>query len=95
MPASNFAPEKFPDLAQTPPIGWNRWNKFQGNVDETIVRAMAVAMATNSMKDAGYQYINIDDCWQGERDAQGFIQADAKNFLPASMRSPIMFTRKH
>jgi alpha-galactosidase len=72
--------QKFSDLAQTPPMGWNSWNKFQGNVDETIVRAMADAMATNGMKDAGYQYINIDDCWQGQRDAQGFIQADAKKF---------------
>jgi len=66
--------------ALTPPMGWNSWNKFQGNVDEQIVRAMADAMATNGMKDAGYQYINIDDCWQGRRDAQGFIQADPAKF---------------
>ena len=43
-------------------------------------RAMADAMAANGMKDAGYQYINIDDCWHGERDAQGFIQADPAKF---------------
>ncbi|HEY1661568.1 MAG TPA: glycoside hydrolase family 27 protein [Verrucomicrobiae bacterium] len=66
--------------ALTPPMGWNSWNKFQGNVDEQIVRAMADAMATNGMKDAGYQYINIDDCWQGQRDAQGFIQPDSAKF---------------
>jgi alpha-galactosidase len=72
--------QKFNELALTPPMGWNSWNKFQCNVDETIVRAMADAMATNGMKDAGYQYINIDDCWQGERDAQGFIQADPVKF---------------
>ena len=72
--------QKFPDLALTPPMGWNSWNKFACNVDEQIVRAMADAMATNGMKDAGYQFINIDDCWQGERDAQGFIQADPVKF---------------
>jgi alpha-galactosidase len=76
----NLHAQKFPNLALTPPMGWNSWNKFQCDVDETIVRAMADAMATNGMKDAGYQYINIDDCWQGERDAQGFIQPDAKKF---------------
>jgi alpha-galactosidase len=72
--------QKFANLAQTPPMGWNSWNKFQSGVDESIIRAMADAMATNGMKDAGYQYINIDDAWQGERDPQGFIQADPKKF---------------
>jgi alpha-galactosidase len=72
--------QKFPGLALTPPMGWNSWNKFQCDVNESIIRAMADAMATNGMKDAGYQYINIDDCWQGSRDAQGFIQADAAKF---------------
>jgi alpha-galactosidase len=72
--------QKFAGLARTPPMGWNSWNKFQCNVDETIIRAMADAMATNGMKAAGYQYINIDDCWQGQRDARGFIQADPLKF---------------
>jgi alpha-galactosidase len=72
--------QKFAGLARTPPMGWNSWNKFQCNVDETIIRAMADAMTTNGMKAAGYQYINIDDCWQGQRDARGFIQADPLKF---------------
>jgi alpha-galactosidase len=72
--------QKFPGLARTPPMGWNSWNKFQCNVDETIIRAMADAMATNGMKAAGYKYINIDDCWQGERNARGFIQPDPVKF---------------
>jgi len=72
--------QKIPGLARTPPMGWNSWNKFQCNVDETIIRAMADAMATNGMKEAGYRYINIDDCWQGQRDAKGFIQADPVKF---------------
>jgi len=66
-------------LAKTPPMGWNSWNKFAGRVDDAGVRAMADAMASNGMKDAGYQYINIDDTWQAEmRDAEGRIQANRK-----------------
>jgi len=78
--------QKFPGLARTPPMGWNSWNKFQCDVDETIIRTTADAMATNGMKDAGYRYINIDDCWQGQRDARGFIQADQIKF-PSGMKA--------
>src|ERR1700690_2901812 len=76
----NLHAQSFDGLALTPPMGWNSWNKFQCDIDETIIRAMADAMATNGMKDAGYQYINIDDCWQGQRDTRGFIQADPVKF---------------
>ena len=72
--------QKFEQLAPTPPMGWNSWNKFACNVNEQIIRETADAMAANGMKDAGYQYINIDDCWQGERDRQGFIQPDPNKF---------------
>ncbi len=65
-------------LAKTPPMGWNSWNKFAGRVTGDDVRAMADAMASNGMKSAGYQYINIDDAWQGGRDAQGNIQPNKK-----------------
>jgi alpha-galactosidase len=67
-------------LAQTPPMGWNSWNKFACNIDETIVRAQADAMVSSGMHDAGYQYIVIDDCWQGARDADGNIQPDPQRF---------------
>jgi alpha-galactosidase len=72
--------QKFPGLALTPQMGWNSWNKFQGRVSEELIRETADAMATNGMKAAGYQYVNIDDLWQGERDADGNITADAKRF---------------
>jgi alpha-galactosidase len=65
-------------LAKTPPMGWNSWNKFAGRVDDAAVRAMADAMASNGMKAAGYTYINIDDTWEGERDAQGNITTNKK-----------------
>lgn len=65
-------------VALTPPMGWNSWNHFHCGVTEDIIRAQAHAMATNGMKAAGYQYVNIDDCWQGGRDAQGNIQPNSK-----------------
>ena len=67
-------------LAKTPPMGWNSWNKFACNIDEATVRRIADAMASNGMKDAGYEYVVIDDCWHGPRDAGGFITYDAKRF---------------
>jgi alpha-galactosidase len=65
-------------LARTPPMGWNSWNKFAGRVDDASVRGMADAMVSSGMKDAGYIYINIDDTWEAERDAQGNIQSNKK-----------------
>jgi alpha-galactosidase len=60
-------------LAKTPPMGWNSWNKFQTHIDDKTVRAIADAAASLGMKDAGYIYINIDDGWQGSRDASGML----------------------
>ncbi|XHS77366.1 glycoside hydrolase family 27 protein [Burkholderiaceae bacterium UC74_6] len=69
-----------PNIAPTPPMGWNSWNKFACNVSEQLLRQQADAMAASGMKDAGYQYIVIDDCWQKSRDADGNIQADPERF---------------
>ena len=66
------------DLASRPPMGWNSWNHFHRNVDDAAVRAQADAMVSSGMRDAGYIYVNIDDTWQGERDAQGNIQANSR-----------------
>jgi alpha-galactosidase len=65
-------------LAATPPMGWNSWNHFACKVSDVVVRASADAIASNGMKAAGYVYVNIDDCWQGQRDANGMIQGNAK-----------------
>jgi alpha-galactosidase len=64
--------------ARTPPMGWNSWNHFACKVTEADVRAAADAIVSTSMKSAGYIYVNIDDCWQGKRDAQGVIHANEK-----------------
>ena len=65
-------------LAKTPPMGWNSWNLFQSKVDDATVRTMADAMVSSGMRDAGYIYVNIDDTWEGVRDAQGNLQANHK-----------------
>lgn len=63
--------------ARTPPMGWNSWNHFGCHVTDAIIREQAKAMATTGMKAAGYRYVNIDDCWEGKRDADGFIHPNA------------------
>jgi alpha-galactosidase len=65
-------------LAKTPPMGWNSWNLFAGRIDDQTVRTMADAMVSSGMRDAGYIYVNIDDTWEGVRDAQGNIQSNHK-----------------
>ena len=90
VPTGTDRPAEWPTegngLAQTPPMGWNTWNKFGCNVDEQLIRGAADAMVANGMREAGYQYIVIDDCWHGERDADGFIQPDPVRF-PSGMKA--------
>ncbi len=88
---NTLAPSKDPKrvangLAQTPPMGWNSWNKFACNVNEGVIRATADAIASNGMKDAGYEYVVIDDCWHGTRDANGFITEDRQRF-PSGLKA--------
>jgi alpha-galactosidase len=64
--------------ALTPPMGWNSWNHYACKVTDADVRAAADAIVSTGMKSAGYIYVNIDDCWQGKRDAQGVIHANEK-----------------
>lgn len=72
--------QKFQNLAMTPPMGWNSWNKFACDVSEKLLKETADAMVTSGLRDAGYEYIVIDDCWQIGRDSMGFIIADPKRF---------------
>ncbi|UXX80986.1 glycoside hydrolase family 27 protein [Reichenbachiella carrageenanivorans] len=67
-------------LAPTPPMGFISWNLFEGNISEDIVKSLADAMVENGLKDAGYEYIILDDLWHGERDENGNIQPDPKKF---------------
>ena len=59
-------------LAPTPPMGWNSWNRFHCDIDARLIRETADAMVSSGMRDAGYEYVNIDDCWEAaSRDANG------------------------
>lgn len=79
--------QKFEGLAQTPPMGWNTWNTFAGDINEALVKETAEAMIENGMRDAGYVYIVLDDTWSTrERDAQGNLVADPDKF-PSGMKA--------
>ena len=67
-------------LAETPPMGWNSWNKFGCDINEAMIRGQAEAMVSSGMKAAGYEYVVIDDCWHGPRDSNGNITADPVRF---------------
>lgn len=68
-------------IAVTPPMGWNSWNCFRENVDEEKIRSIADAMVSSGMKDAGYEYIVIDDGWMTkERDSNGHIIVNHEKF---------------
>ncbi|HUU83538.1 MAG TPA: NPCBM/NEW2 domain-containing protein [Phycisphaerae bacterium] len=65
-------------LALTPPMGWNSWNVWGTSVDDAKVRAAADWMVDSGLAAHGYRYINIDDAWEGERDADGRIRTNEK-----------------
>lgn len=72
---------EYDGLAKTPPMGWNSWNKFKENINDQLIREIADAMVSSGMRDAGYEYINIDDFWEAEnRDSLGNIQSDPERF---------------
>jgi alpha-galactosidase len=65
-------------LALTPPLGWNSWNVWGGSVDAAKIRAAADAMVSSGLAAHGYQFVNIDDGWEGQRDANGVLQPNQK-----------------
>jgi alpha-galactosidase len=68
-------------FAATPPMGWNSWNAFGCNgLNETVVKSMADAMVSTGMKDVGYEYVNLDDCWMDGRDGSGKLKWNASRF---------------
>lgn len=66
-------------LCPTPPMGWNTWNCFNRNINEEQIREIADLMISTGLKDAGYTYLVVDDCWQTHRE-DGVIQADSTKF---------------
>ncbi|HEY3707370.1 MAG TPA: glycoside hydrolase family 27 protein [Terracidiphilus sp.] len=67
-----------PEVALTPPMGWNSWNYFAERVTDKDIRDSADQIVSTGMKDAGYIYVNIDDTWQGKRDENGVLHANDK-----------------
>ena len=88
------AAQKAEGLALTPPMGWNSWNHYACEIDETLIKRTADAMVSSGLRDAGYVYVNLDDCWHGERDAQGNIQPDPKRF-PSGMKALGDYLHEH
>ena len=79
--AATSAGQSYNGLALTPPMGWNSWNKYGGNVTDALVRQTGDAMLSSGMAAVGYKFVNIDDCWQLKgRDAGGHMQPDPKKF---------------
>jgi alpha-galactosidase len=74
-------------VARTPPMGWNTWNTFGCNINESLIRQTADAMVSNGMRDLGYQYVVVDDCWMNStRDGAGNLRGDSTRF-PSGMRA--------
>lgn len=68
-------------VAQTPPMGWSSWNTFRNHIDQDMIMEVAEAMVNSGLADAGYKYVNLDDCWQSSmRDADGKLQGDLRTF---------------
>ncbi len=65
-------------VAQTPPMGWNSWNFFAERVTDQDIRNAADQLVATGMRDAGYVYVNIDDTWEGDRDANGVLHSNSK-----------------
>ena len=74
-------------LALTPPMGWNSWNIFQTDINETKIKEISDAMVSSGMRDAGYQYLVLDDGWMAsERNKEGALYGDPEKF-PSGMKS--------
>lgn len=74
-------------IIDKPPMGWNSWNTFAENIDEKLIRDTADAMVKSGLKDLGYEYVIIDDCWAlRERDKDGKMVPDPKKF-PSGMKA--------
>jgi alpha-galactosidase len=80
------AAQKAEGLALTPPMGWNSWNHYGCNIDETLIKRTADAIVSSGLRDAGYVYVNLDDCWHGERATDGTVRADPQRF-PSGMKA--------
>lgn len=82
-------------VGKTPPMGWNSWNHFRcHDIDEQAIKETADAMVENGMKDAGYEYIVVDDCWQAfSRDENGNLQGNPDRF-PSGIKALVDYVHE-
>ena len=81
-------------VALTPPMGWSSWNLFRHKISEELIKEIADAMAKSGLAEAGYKYVNIDDCWQAStRDAEGKLQCDKIHF-PSGIKALAEFVNE-
>lgn len=73
-------------VGDVPAMGWNSWNQFRCDINEGLIREVARAMVSSGLRDAGYRYVNVDDCWQEYRAPDGHIVPNRKKF-PSGMRA--------
>ena len=74
-------------IVTRPPLGWNSWNTFTWDINESLIKDMADLFVSDGYKDAGYEYIVIDDCWSlKERDENGRLVPDPNTF-PNGMKA--------
>ena len=86
IPGAGWAQPGFDELAKTPPMGWNSWNTFRLDISEDLVKEVADIFIEKGLKDAGYQYVVIDDGWQIGRDDYGNIIHNSEKF-PSGIKS--------
>jgi alpha-galactosidase len=81
LTSASLCAQKFEGLALTPPMGWNSWNTFETSINEDLIKETADILVSSGMKDAGYEYIVIDDGWEAkERDEYGNLVPDPEKF---------------
>ncbi|URE30792.1 alpha-galactosidase [Musa troglodytarum] len=74
-------------LGMTPPMGWNTWNHFYCNINETVIRESADALVSTGLAKLGYRYVNIDDCWaEHDRDSKGYL-VPRKSTFPSGIKA--------
>lgn len=72
-------------LGKTPPMGWNSWNRFKCNINETLIRETADLLVSTGLSAKGYRYVNLDDCWQIDRNASTSEIIEDKTKFPSGM----------
>ena len=83
-------------LGYLPALGWNSWNTFTWDINETLIKEIADCFVEKGYKDAGYEYIVIDDCWSlRERDKDGNLVADPKKFPRKRIKIWYVFLRRN